>query len=398
MPALPFVTTMIQSPSLSVSCRPLSDHPDLAAQWQDLASRAEGSFFLTWPWIGTWLQHRPPGTDVRVLRACAGDRLVGAALVVKASRKVAGLPICEAWHLHATGHAGYDGLGVTHNDFLVDRDHGDDVRAAMIEAWAATAGRAAELHLPGLSGEGFSASLAGSLQIERRTQRTNGVALGPVRAAGLDVTDLLSSHARRFIRRSIEDYTALGPVALDEAATLPQALDFFGGLVGLHDAALADRGLPSAFAAQGVLPFHHHLIEHAWPNKAVQLLRVRAGDAVIGYLYALVHRQRVTIHSAGFYHGLLDKPGRPGLVAHALAIRHSAEAGLDHYDLMANESPYGPTLSTESAPMTWAVWKKPALRFAAERWGRHAMRQWRHWRDLLKRDQGRLVPASRVGP
>ncbi len=368
---------------LSLSCRPLREVHGLEARWRELLGRVgpSASAFLDWPWIGAWLGMLPPHVDVRVLQASLKDQVVGLALLVRTRRKLGGLSFCEAWHLHASGDPALDKICIEHNDFLVLPEHGDALRAAMLAHWQTVAGSAAELHLPGLVGDGWSRLLPAGLSAEDETKRSAGVALGPVRDAKLDFTPLLSSHARRFVRRSMKEYqSVIGPLAVETATSLAQAQQFLDELVRLHEAIWQKRGLSGAFAGPGVLDFHRRLIELAWPEGGVQLLRVRTGERPMGYLYSFVRGGRLYVYQSGFDYGLLDKHGRPGLVTHTLAIQHNAGLGHGFYDLLAGESQYKATVATDHEAMTWSIWRKPAWRFRLEQQLRQWVRQVRHHR------------------
>ncbi len=365
---------------IRVTCQPLRDQADLETLWRDLESRSSCSFFLTWPWIGTWIGLLPARCDARLLLAYSGTRPVGAAIFVKARRRLGPIPICDAWHLHAMGNETDDNLYIEHNDFLIDRDHGDDVRKAMIAAWSGVAGAAAELHLPGLTPSAQSMAQVRGMRRQDTTKQSAVVDLTAVRAAELDFTNVLSSHSRRFVRRSMKEYQTLGPVQLDEAGSSAEALEFFDGLVGLHEAVWRSRGLKSSFAASISLGFHRRLIERWFAEGALQLLRVRAGAKPIGYIYSFIAGKRLYVFQSGFDYGVLEKHSRPGLVTHTLAIQHNAAKGYDCYDLLAGESQYKATLATGTEPMTWSVLQKPALRLSTENMLRDALWRWRRIR------------------
>ncbi len=383
-------------PGLVLSCRPLHEVHGLESTWRGLSARvgASASAFIAWPWIGAWLGLLPPQADVRVLQASLGAEVVGLALLVRTRRLLGPVPFCEAWHLHASGDPAIDKVCIEHNDFLVLPEHGDSLRAAMLAHWQSVAGAAAELHLPGLVGDGWARLLPAGMSAENETKRSAGVALEAVRASKLDFTPLLSSHSRRFVRRSMKEYqTVIGPLVVDEADSPAQAIDFLGELVRLHEATWRQRGLPGAFAGPGILDFHHRLIELAWPERGVQLLRVRAGDRALGYLYAFVRGGRLFVYQSGFDYGLLEKHGRPGLVTHTLAIQHNAAQGHAHYDLLAGESQYKATVATVEEAMTWSVWRKPAWRFGLERQLRLWVRQVRQYRKD-RQDRANPGPVS----
>jgi uncharacterized membrane protein YcfT/CelD/BcsL family acetyltransferase involved in cellulose biosynthesis len=363
---------------IRVTMQALRDHAGLEPQWRDLAARSSCSFYLTWPWIGTWIDQLPARCDARLLLAHSGQRLVGAAILVKTKRRLGPIPICDAWHLHATGGALDDCLYIEHNDFLIDREHGDDVRNAMIGAWSAAAGSGAELHLPGLGPQAHALARVGNhLHRQDLVRPSTVVSLAAVREAGLDFTNVLSSHSRRFVRRSMKEYRTLGELQLDVAASAREALEFFDGLVRLHKAIWRERGLNSAFARPDSLDFHEQLIERSFDEGTLQLLRVRAGEKAIGYLYSFIAGKRLFVFQSGFDYAAIDKHSRPGLVTHTLAIKHNAAQGYDCYDLLAGQCQYKATLATHTEPMTWSVLQTPALRLSAEQALRDAVWRWR---------------------
>ena len=362
---------------IRVTMQALRDHPGLEPVWRDLSARSSCSFYLTWPWIGTWIEHLPARCDARLLLAQSGQRVVGAAILVKTKRRLGPIPICNAWHLHATGSAIDDSLYIEHNDFLIDSGHGDDVRNAMLGTWSAAAGLGAELHLPGLAPQAHALARVGNLHRIDVTKQSAVVNLQAVREAGLDFTNVMSSHSRRFVRRSMKEYRTLGELKLDVAASAREALEFFDSLVRLHNATWRERGLTSAFAQPDSLDFHENLIERSFDEGKLQLLRVRAGDKAIGYLYSFIADKRLFVFQSGFDYAAIDKHSRPGLVTHTLAIKHNAAEGYDCYDLLAGESQYKATLATHTEPMTWSVLQTPALRLSAEQALRDAVWRWR---------------------
>jgi len=251
------------------------------------------------------------------------------------------------------------------------------VRSAMIAAWASVAGPASELHLPGMTPGAQPGPRVDRMRGKEVAKQSAVVDLGVVREAGLDFTSVLSSHARRFVRRSLKEYQTLGPIKIDEAGSLPESLEFLNGLVRLHEAVWNSRGRQSAFTGQCSLGFHKRLIESAFAEGAVQLLRVRAGSTAIGFIYSFIRGKRLYVYQSGFDYGLLEKHSRPGLVTHTLAIQHNAALGYDCYDLLAGESQYKSTLATGTESMTWSVLQTPALRLSAEQAVRDLVWRWR---------------------
>jgi len=262
---------------------------------------------------------------------------------------------------------------IEHNDLLVDCEAASRVRPLMLAHWASQAGRVSELHLPGLTGNGWYPNVTRDFGREDFQRVSYGVDLGAVRDKGNDYVSLLSSHARRFIRKSLKEYQKLGDVQVEIAQTAEEGLAFLARLSELHQSRWIALGEPGAFNGDFFQRFHRQLVSENLPRGEIQLLRVHAGGRDLGYLYSFVRGKRLYVYQSGFDYTVLEKHGRPGLVTHALAVEFNARLGFDMYDLMVGESRYKTTMSTVQETMTWTVLRKSAMRFQVEAW----VRDWR---------------------
>jgi hypothetical protein len=107
--------------------------------WLDLEARADGSFFTSWAWISNWLQICPRDNPPRLLIARLDDRIVGLALLSRASIKRLRVLPSSAWYLHECGRREIDTLTVESNGFLVDRSVADITRLCMMLATTSSA-------------------------------------------------------------------------------------------------------------------------------------------------------------------------------------------------------------------------------------------------------------------
>src|SRR5207248_7382359 len=55
----------------------------LEREWRALEVNSDAAFYLSWCWIGTWLECLPPGTVPQLMRIEIGDRLVGLGLLAR---------------------------------------------------------------------------------------------------------------------------------------------------------------------------------------------------------------------------------------------------------------------------------------------------------------------------
>src|SRR5438045_1605486 len=117
----------------------LQDKPMAQAVWEELAPRAEASFFTSWTWIGTWLS----ATAIEPVMVTLFDdaRLVAAGLFAIDRR--------GRLFLHETGMPEWDRLTIEYNDLLVARGLSHDPRPDCLAALAARPD-VREIHLGGV--------------------------------------------------------------------------------------------------------------------------------------------------------------------------------------------------------------------------------------------------------
>src|SRR5215813_8063251 len=125
---------------------------------------------------------------------------------------------------------------------------------------------------------------------------------------------------------------------------------------------------PHSFAAPFFELFHRRLIRRNFDEGGTQLLRASAGDRAIGYLYNFRLSNRIYAYQSGFDDA--DRQERPGIVTHALAIRHAFRAGARIYDFMAGRNRLKESFATRCEPMRWQVIQQPRLTFRLERLAR----------------------------
>ena len=353
---------------ISVSLKPLPPLPELAASWNDLESRALASFYTSWSWMGVWLEMLPAVIRPELLEARLDGRVVGLAIVVRGpGRKLLGMKCCRTWHLHYTGRPELDVICPEHNDFLMERGHEAAVRTAMLRHWLDQHHGPAEITLFGIGEHMLPAGIEnrGKNRFLRKdvALRTYSVDLNPVRDRGGDFLQLLSANSRSLIRRSMRDYRRHGELSVESAGTVGQALEWFDRLGVLHQRRWESRGQPGSFSNGFFVEFHRSLISRNMPTGGIQLLRVRAGNHDLAYLYSLVKDGRVYFYQSGLDYGIVEKNAHPGLVAHVFAIEHNARLGHHVYDFMAGDSQYKRSLATCQQEMFWTTLRTVSWHF-----------------------------------
>lgn len=352
--------------------------PTLEPTWRSLG-RDETSCFLSASWTEAWL--RDFGAARRPLGLVYHDagEAVGCALLSFGWVKLGPFPVRRAY-LNASG----VGVGCEHNDILVRATHRAGVLDDLVRRVLAEG--VDELALVGTR-EGLMRELLARWpggSHEGHLSDSPYVDLEALRRSGKPYLEALSSNTRSQIRRSTRLYEErFGPPELRRATSPDEAEAWFGEMASLHGATWRERGEEGAFADAAVRAFHLRLLREGAKGGlsdglVAEVLRVRFGDEVVGFLYNLRYRGRVSFYQSGLaYHGD-DNRLKPGLVAHALAVDHYLAAGEAEYDFLGGEPAsvrYKTSLATDRRVLAWVELPCPSYKMRALRALRHARRR-----------------------
>ena len=350
--------------------------PPLAAlerEWRDLEMRGEHSFFMSWFWIGSWLERLPVDVPRWLLRAESGGRVVGLGVICANTVRRHGMFASRGLYLHCTGRPELDELTVEYNGFLAEGGLEHQVTQKCIEFLRSERGWD-ELYLDGW----YRRDLLGSMQADPlRSIRTvrrpcHYVDLEALRHSGTRYAELLAKNVRYNMHRSMRQYEKLGELNFDVATTADEALSFLAELKRLHQHSWQAKGQPGAFANRFFDEFHREFVRRRFPNNVIQLARLRVGERAVGYLYNFVYRGHVYHYQSGIDYDI-DRRLSPGLVCQEYAVEFNQKCGHRIYDFMAGELKYKSDLATHSTEMLWLVLQQPRLKFRIEDW----LRSWK---------------------
>jgi len=346
----------------------------LEREWRTLEVLARPSFFTSWQWVGTLLAAVPPMYQPKVLRGAARGETIGLALLGSGvSRRRRGLVRSRALYLNETGHSVFDSITIEHNGILAPLGQEAVVFDAALAWFADLDDKADELYISGSGMRLSEAAVEGQgLSRTETTLPAYSLDLGLLSSSGGEPYPVLSANASQQLRRALRQFEGYGPLELNAAATTTEALAFFAELKALHCASWERRGKRHAFSGEFFEPFHRLLIERNFAAGGTQLLRVRAGNHTIGYLYNFRLGDRIYAYQSGFADA--DRRERPGVVTHALAIQYAFQSGARVYDFMAGRNRLKESFSTRSEPMLWQVIQQPRLAFRLE----HLTRRFKH--------------------
>jgi CelD/BcsL family acetyltransferase involved in cellulose biosynthesis len=328
-------------PPPEVSLLPAPHEAALGERWRALEAVCDAGFFRSWAFLGCQraMMREPHLLAVRQ----GGHDMVLALVSRRGGRFFAG----------ETGDPAHDALFLEHGGCLVR----PGAEAMLAPALAALCARRPVV-LAGVDAAHLAATGQAGLVVMQAERFAPVVELDALQGPFLAS---LSGNARSQIARSMRLY---GPdLAIARAPDVATGLAWFGALVALHQARWRARGEAGAFGDARLVRFHQSLIRAGLAEGAVDVLRISAAGADVGYLYNVRQGGWVMNYQSGLV-PVENAQLKPGLVCHALAIERYRAEGARTYDLLAGPQRYKTTLAPHAgqalywltlyAPGAWA--------------------------------------------
>jgi CelD/BcsL family acetyltransferase involved in cellulose biosynthesis len=334
---------------------PAPDAMALRAMWHTLEARADGSFFQSWGWVGTWYAALPRTAPVLLFTAARGGEIICLGLLVRKGGK--------RHFLTEVGDRPLDELTIEHNGMLVDRRSLPLLTTDLLPALLALLPPKAELVASGVPQAYLDAPVVDGFCREVKAAKT--VHIAQLQDLAEDCLSSLSNSTQAKLRHSLRRYAHLGEIRLTEARDVKEAIAFFEGLAGFHQSYWQGRGKRGAFASSISRQFHQAMIENSFAERGIQLLHVTAGTASIGYLYNLRYRGRIYAYQSGFDYTLVAT-ARPGFLCHWLALRHNQHEGALAYDFLAGTNQMKQAFANRSETLYWLQFRRRNLLYAIE--------------------------------
>ena len=343
---------------------PLPDNDVLRDAWLGIEAKSQCSFFTSWAWIGTWLALVCPPRHARMVSVRLGTKLVALG-VFTTRRRFFGMGPMHL-RLHETGDKVLDSLTIEYNGLVCEAGYERQALAAVIDHFARNDSRWLTLYLPGMEVDRVPYDLIRSTGLNSRTQKRAAcyVDLAMLGEGRQDyMATVLSSKARGSIRRTARKLASLhGDIAVSVATTKEQRLACFHAMAQLHENHWTEESDDhGAFGDPRILHFHERLISESDDGEGPQLIRLSAGEQVIGYVYNLVWRGTVYFYQAGIDYQRFGTYGSPGLLLLVHAIEQALADGHSRFELMAGDSAYKHTLSMAQSKMVWVSLDRPGL-------------------------------------
>ena len=332
------------------------ERPDAAAleaMWRDLEARSDVTFYMSWSWIGAWIAEA--GMPDLVLAGRSGGELVCLGLLRRNRQRRHGFVGSRTLCLHETGNEGEDVIFIEYNHILADRRFSplDAEAVTWLRANQQTAGGFDELVLGGTTQERYEAVRAAVPKTYVHAMKTTAfVDLEAVRAGGGDYLATISSNTRYQIRRALKIYEARGPLTLQPARSVAEAVAFFDEMGVLHESAWKEKSEGGAWRFPFLVNFHRRVIRESFEGGGIDIVRIACGDTAIGYIHCLVRGGWYGSYLSGFAYEA-DNKVKPGLVSFYLYIEHLLKNDAQILDFLAGDHRYKTSLGQPGPNMYW---------------------------------------------
>jgi CelD/BcsL family acetyltransferase involved in cellulose biosynthesis len=350
----------------------ISSLPELATlkgRWEQLAAKSPHSFFLSWPWISTWLHCVPSKINPMLLSVSSDGELVGAAIIVKRTIWRHNLIPVKTWVLNATGDRRLDSICTEYNGLLAAAQNEHAAWEEVLDHFSTKDKDWDEFQLDGVPPwltEGWARR--GFALRQSRLDVGRFLDLERVRAtANCSCIGILPSRVRTRLRHTIGGVERrFGPVTVSEAVTVEEAHRFFTTLKDLHIKRWGDQPNGNAFDMPFFERFHHELISRCFADGLIQLACVKAGSMTLGLLYNFVYQGRVSFYQSGINYAAAERGDSIGLAVHALLIDRNARQGRAIYDMLAGDAQYKRSLAGLTIPLWWGALQTNRVKLRAE--------------------------------
>ncbi len=348
-------------------------------KWRELEQRSDQSFFLSWYWIGTWL--KTINKPWKLLEVISDGQTVGLGILVEHLTIRNGVIISKRLLLHRTDIKATDQIWIEYNDFLIQNASRPYIRQKITEflidqtEWD-------ELII-GVSTKEVLQDYEHPKLVKNIEWATTSyqVDLNLIRENEKPYLNTLSRNTRYQIRKSLKSYQEFGAIKIDSATNIDQAMSWLKDVSKLHIKRWNKTKIGSGFVNNEFVNFHKKLMTNCFKDSKFELLKVTAGEHVVGFLYNFIYNQKVRFYLSSFNYENNENGRKPGLLTHYLAIEHYLKKGFSLYDFMGGNSRYKRSFCTTSFPVYLAALQKNKFKFKLERGLRKLKAGWQQTVD-----------------
>lgn len=337
----------------------------IKSHWKKLEKEADISFFQSWPWMDAWITVSK--THIRPLIFKVKGKIVGISFVGQGKTKDLRIFKFKTIFPWGTGYEGIDVCAPEYNTPITISGYEKIVRKTMVEFLIKDKRfekfsridfhRVPENEYKDYIIDGISCDIY-------KYEESAEVDLKSLRDKNDSLNSIISKGAMTQIKKSIKLYEEkFGKIRYEVADNTTKAHNWFVELGKLNQKRFNKKGQKGVWDYPKLLQMQRALLDRYFSKGCTEVVRVCAGNKVVGYLYNFIFRDRIYFYMGGFVFED-DNKFKPGLMTHYYAILHHLENGRECYDFMAGNQSYKRRLGGDAPKMLSFTLTKKSIKYS----------------------------------
>lgn len=336
-----------------LSMRVVHSRAEAGAVWQGLYDELrESGLTNSWDWTECWLDSYGSSIAHWFVLCTVAGRNVGVALVTRGVNQRRGPMPIRTVHIGTAGEVPGESVCVEYNRVLVHPSHRNAFLIGLSTAPGAGRWSADVIELNGFAPEDLPASTTAGFRL---TERCCHIArLSPDDHGAATLIDAFDGDTRRKIRKNLKRFTeSYGPIRTEWVDDDARAQEVIDELIANHQARWASAGEAGAFASKRFQHFHRRLISRVLTKGQIALVRVTAGETLVGIFYGFIENGVIYHYQWGLPQ-FEDRSLSPGFVTGYKVMEDAAAWGLAELNWLAGDSRFKREMSNSTRTLLWA--------------------------------------------
>jgi len=346
-----------------------SDFNALEVQWLQLEKIATTSFFLSWKWIGCWLNHLAFDQKIYLVTAKKNILTVGLGIFVEQNIVRHGLIKSKQWLLHRTGIETKDQIWIENNSLLICNEDKNEINNAMWHYLLTNIGYVDEFII-------YVAKKSSLINVNlpsKKYKKINelhefGYKMPLIGLSSLqDYLSKRSKNTRQQFNRSIKHLAKQGEIKFSIIHEKNEQIELLANSKHWHIEKWHNSPTPSGFNNVEFNLFHNHILKSSHSSAKTLMAKLTLNKYLIGCIYCLTHEKKVYFYLSCLK-PVADNKIKLGLIMHILMIEWliSNNEKYSEYDFLAGDARYKKSLSTTKNEYLKLTIQRSAFKFKIE--------------------------------
>ena len=342
---------------------------DIKETWLTLEKESTSSFFLSWKWIGNWLNIISKNKTIILVTAQQNSTVVGLGIFVEKLTTRHFILKSKQWYLHRTGDEKLDQIWIENNDFLLNYRNKDAIRNAMWTHLLQCDHHVDEFILNVAKRHTLDdIPLANTYDKIIENKELGYVVNCQDNLDFNQYLNTLSKNTKQQWKRSTKALGQLGKIEFSVISDSNQQLDILTKTSHWHINKWKNSCTPSGFLNENFVKFHQRLINDDHTTSKTLVTTLTINEELVGCLYCL-QKDAIIYFYLSNLKPLGNKKIKLGIALHMFMIQwiHKTYPRDGQYDFLAGEARYKKSLASHVDEYAQITLQKNKLLYKLER-------------------------------